>query len=511
MPRPAARRNRPVWANNSKLADQNTTNAREVDERLRSEASTTHDAGIIDGLQSINSITTYASPSKEDNCSTTGLEIRRQMRSWTPIGQAQERAIESSPMGERLATGSRPPTRARGYSSTMSLAGRRGDLSSRIPGTPAFESSILSNFRKRPRQPSILQMMQADGESSDLDDDDFLGDVSPQDESTPLDRSKRNLWLFESTPVSPLLSPSKTENGRREEVEPHSQLAVAGDSLGFSPVSGSRQNKSSVYADIHEFSEPSEPLGRASAPPMSSSPPRSPLEDVSALRMGHPPNSTVERVTESITEVAEEPSQPPVRLPTAALQQRLLPRRRRRQRKYVDATDFELQRDESENDYLHSGLDDDEPNQLPPTKTSRSRINLRTKPIPSSKRAGLANQGNEKKSRMQGPGNGRNNHLRTKASSAKRTNAGGKVTYSSHSRDVGLDKENQEIDTSSPLSSSLNSDALDSDSFRSNDTSSKKFISQELQLQAMKFAEIDRWQMEFEDVTVPASQPSSLE
>jgi hypothetical protein len=53
---------------------------------------------------------------------------------------------------------------------------------------------------------------------------------------------------------------------------------------------------------------------------------------------------------------------------------------------------------------------------------------------------------------------------------------------------------------SSPLSSALDSDAFDSDFLLEQEAPVKNYLSEELRLQALKFAEVDKWQMEFEDV-----------
>jgi len=61
-------------------------------------------------------------------------------------------------------------------------------------GTPAVETSILAlqKFKRRPRQPSILRMVQqrSDMIDTDLDDLDDLDNFDPDDESTPLNLSK---------------------------------------------------------------------------------------------------------------------------------------------------------------------------------------------------------------------------------------------------------------------------------------------------------------------------------
>ena len=507
MPRPAARRKRQARAKAPKLADQNPSQRQggenEVDSRLRHERNTKYDGDNFNDRRNNESTTTNGLQSKGNKSSVSGSsEIKRQITNHTPTRQVQDQAIESSPTGEHVVTGSRPPTRARGYSSTMSLGGLRGgDTSSRIPGTPGFESSVLSNFRKRPRQPSILQMMQADDEFSDLgDEDDFLGGISPQDESTPLDRSKGKQLLLGSSAGSPSKpsSPSMRKRRRNTVKSPEGQPppSPVEHTPSISPVPR--------LVDVHASLESSGTLGPENGFPMSSSPLPSPQSAASILSTEHSAHPRGDR-KESTTDMVGDRNPSPVRVSTATLQQKLLPRRSRRQ--HSRATDFEFHsdNDDNEDDDLAPGPDDDELNYLPPRGPAKSRSRNRG-------RGRLAVQANERKRQIRNIGEVGVENPRANTSSSKRPNDGRKFLYSS--RYAVPDKENTAVGTSpplsSPLSSPLNSDDLDSDFVLSNPTGANKFISQELRLQARKFAEIDRWEMEFEDVVPTGSQTSSL-
>jgi hypothetical protein len=61
-------------------------------------------------------------------------------------------------------------------------------------------------------------------------------------------------------------------------------------------------------------------------------------------------------------------------------------------------------------------------------------------------------------------------------------------------------RENESTEVSSPLSSALESDELDSEFDLEQELPIKAYLSEELRMQALKFAEVDKWQMEFEDV-----------
>ncbi|PYH87742.1 hypothetical protein BO71DRAFT_489332 [Aspergillus ellipticus CBS 707.79] len=303
-------------------------------EKLKSPAGTNQNFGI---------------PSQLATCAETS-ENAGKYKHQTPMAKTQEYAIDSSPMGERGATGSRPVTRARGYSSTLSVVGRKGDAGSKVPGTPAFESSILSNFRRRPRQPSILQMMQTDDGSSDLDDDVFLGGLSPEDESTPLDLSKgRSLLTGHRALPSPSF-PASSSGGLRKRKMPAEESRIpqfdAEDmehSPDISPGSSQRHSKFGVSAD-----SPRAPAAPAAPslmwePPLSSSPPLSPTRTVSM-----PTTAQSKRMNMSAERVISKN----IGLPTSALQHRLLPRRNNMQRKLLGITNPKVPDDCTHGDHF---------------------------------------------------------------------------------------------------------------------------------------------------------------
>lgn len=78
-------------------------------------------------------------------------------------------------------------------------------------------------------------------------------------------------------------------------------------------------------------------------------------------------------------------------------------------------------------------------------------------------------------------------------------------------RTMGPNKENEPVDTSplsSPLSSPPDSEESESES-TAESTLGSHFLSDELRLQAKKFADVDKWELEFEDVA-PDSQGSEV-
>lgn len=469
MPRPAVKRNRKAPQPSAK---QTANQSAPGDENL--EPANASEYPTNDGQN--------AGSASHQSDGAEALNMAQQVKNQTPTSKSHEQAIESSPMGERTATGSRPPTRARGYSSTLSLAGRKGDMSSKIPGTPAFESSILSNFRRRARQPSILQMMQTEDGSSDLDDDDFLGGLSPEDESTPLNVSRgKSLTLRHAASPSPRsLSPSSDKSRKRkrttEELQvPQSPSNVVESTPIGSPVRGIQENEAPSRTDTPKSVVSPEAFSQTMVPPMSSSAPQSPAHTALAL---------AEQASPAMLEGTRGRTDDIGHLSTAALQNKLLPRRRRRQRRLQNVSDSDLSNDDAPSD---RDDDDDELNYLPSRKPMRSRRKQRDPPNPSA-------------------------NTRTKPTKQKKPlpEPKGGVTYSSSTpRATDADKENRPDGMSSPLSSALDSDAFDSDVSISRSTEKGDFISEELRLQAKKFAEVDNWQMEFEDVTSIAGSQGS--
>lgn len=459
MPRPAARRTRPT----SKAASASTkrTAGQKANRKDDTHESTDTTNLPTDKSRDVTTASLPADDALESNNNTT-LQARNQ----TPMSKTNEHAIESSPMGERTATGSRHLTRARGYSSTLSLAGRKGDASSKVPGTPAFESSVLSNFRRRARQPSILQVMQTEGESSDLDDDDFLGGLSPQDESTPLNVSRgKSLVIRNAVSPSPQSSPPESDSSRKRKREaekiqvPQSPMGIVESTPLESQTRGTPETEPHARANTSQALKSPEVFSQTLAPPASSSAPQSPAS--TTILPASDRLSPVKEPSRQMTGDSEH-------LTTATLQNKLLPRRRQPRRKQRGTAEFEASSDDNEDE------DDDELNDPSgrPSKTQRKGVDKSR----SSSRA-KTRQGKQK------------NISKPPAKGNKNT-----------SRTVEVDKENQPADMSSPLSSAMDSDAFDSDGSVSTPKAGRKFMSEELRIQANKFAEVDKWQMDFEDV-----------
>ncbi|KAL5332846.1 hypothetical protein BJX70DRAFT_382790 [Aspergillus crustosus] len=469
MPRPAAKRNR--------LA-------------TRTIANSTNKQGANSSLNTAESRDVSRSPNRDRvgisqlAYSVDPSEVIRQLRSQTPLSKAEGLAIGSSPGTEQAATGSRPLTRARGYSSTLSIAGRKGDMSSRIPATPAFESSILSNFRRRPRQASILHMMQDEDGSSDYDDDDFLGGLSPEDESTtPLNIARGQSLVLRPAVSSPVKSPSLPSGGKSskrkriaERVETcetlQSPLNIASSAPGLPTLEPETQERE-ASVDSARLSKSPTAFSETMAPPYSS-----PIPGL-AHELSTPESARLPLCAAKPQQTrTKQPIGTTFNVPTVALQDRLLPRRRQRRVARQGASGFEVLSDSDSDEYFIAA-DDDELSYLPMKKRFQTQ---------------------------------RKRAIKYKERQSKTRGTDPTITRAYQGTpfpEINGDKENVPSNMSSPLSSALDTDELHSDLDLGQEAQVKDYLSEELRTQALKFAEVDKWQMEFEDVIISNVQETS--
>ena len=337
-------------------------------------------------------------------------------------------------------------------------------------------------------------MMQAEDGSSELDDDDFLGGLSPQDESTPLNLSRGKSLLVRQPEQSPSPSESLPSSGgsrkrkRPEEIQvPESPSErtqeIVQDSQNETPVPRERERDQESHVSERTIQAQSPAIfSQTMAPPASS-----PLRSTQGSTAGAPRSpSVVPRKVSGNTKPKD-----PSHLSTAALQDRLLPRRRQRRRKHRPADGAEGSSDESD-DGMHDAAsgDDDELSYLP----SKPRRGQSSKPKPLSHTRDKSKTNKQKQKKT------------TKSGSAAKPS--GPATYSQARKSSGVDKENEQhmsSPSSSPLSSPPDSDASDSDV---DAEPARRYMSEELRAAAKKFAEVDQWQMEFEEVSASEAQAS---
>ena len=169
--------------------------------------------------------------------------------------------------------------------------GTRPPSAVKVGATPAHETSILAlaNFKRRPRQPSLLRMVQ---QTTDVEDNDESGlsntdnldfdDFVPQDESTPINKQRTTTTEKEGANDSGAHLSSSGSRGRKRKLTP--VIQVPRSSPPYDPPSGadveSLRWPSPSLPDVlpsreevvEQTQEDSEILSQTLAPPMSSSP-----------------------------------------------------------------------------------------------------------------------------------------------------------------------------------------------------------------------------------------------
>ncbi|KAF3052810.1 hypothetical protein E8E11_004790 [Didymella keratinophila] len=240
--------------------------------------------------------------------------------------------------------------------------GTRPPSAVKVGATPAHETSILAltNFKRRPRQHSLLRMVQ---QTTDVEDNDESGlsntdnfefdDFLPQDESTPLNKQRTTTEKEGANDSGAHLS-SSGSRGRKRKLTPVVQ--VPRSSPPFDPPSGadveeSLRSPSPSLPDVlpsreevvAQTQDDSEILSQTLAPPKSSSPlreatpPRASPQQTRARRRGRAGKQTT--YNEDSAEETETPAkqkrntkakaQPGI---STAQLKGLLPRRRNRVR-----------------------------------------------------------------------------------------------------------------------------------------------------------------------------------
>lgn len=221
-----------------------------------------------------------------------------------------------------------------------------------VPATPRVGRAATirgSNFKRRPRQPSLLQLVRAQASNlPDEKEDDDLDDFHPDDESTPFFQGKSQLLLSNSSSTSPVPTASHSGSRKRKLSSPVVQVKKSqspeprASSATAPSVSSDPDTDEDLYklfpSSIHnDHPEPSLPLPRAQP-----APPSNPWSDTCA-----PPQSTSSTGTPHSPDRATQPLQrnnksernpPRVPSPTASRRplkplstaklQNLLPRRR---------------------------------------------------------------------------------------------------------------------------------------------------------------------------------------
>lgn len=213
-------------------------------------------------------------------------------------GRASSSAAKPAPTRSSLGVAQEGDTSGYGdltlssFGSDSPAHGTRPPSAIKVGATPAHEASILAltNFKRRPRQPSLLRMVQQttdveDNADSGLDDTDNFDfdDFLPHAESTPLN-TRKNLVDGEDRNDSGTQVSSSGSRGVKRKLSPVVQVPQS--SPPYDPPSGadveSGRSPSPSLPEIlptreeiiAQTQEEQEPMSETYAPPMSSSPVR---------------------------------------------------------------------------------------------------------------------------------------------------------------------------------------------------------------------------------------------
>lgn len=403
---------------------------------------------------------------------------------------------------------------------TSATKGTQVSLGSRISETPRPQPSMLgATFKKRPRQPSLLQVLQTQNDPSENLDDDELDDFHPDDESTPMIKS------MSQTNAQHASSSSRQTSGSRKRKLATPEIQVPASQTRdppSSPPSGRPQEQEDVYdlpAEEEEVRpEPTLPQPRTVqtaerqidsdtlAPPQSSSPekpkPRKTHAKPTKAATTRPPQtrrkdpSLAPPSPLSSTTTSTNPSSPvkpaPLKPLTTATLQNLLPRRRRGRPIPRSEYDIPSSSSDIELDTTALGEDEDELSFHATTTTMKMR---RKKKIPNptsmpSKRAGIKWKGKGKGKEAPAPAPEKKRISRTYTKKTT-TTAVLSSDENDDDDDVGSDVENDARNNPPRTLPPLQLDAK---------------AMHEMRRLAEKFREVDEYSLEFEDLTTGSSQ-----
>ncbi|KAL8645002.1 MAG: hypothetical protein Q9226_007491 [Calogaya cf. arnoldii] len=396
--------------------------------------------------------------------------------------------------------------------------------------TPMREHSVLAleNLKRRPRQPSILQIAQAHNAAAESENDDTLDDFNPDDESTPFQKSNPDPQLeLSSNSSRPSLS------RKRKLSTPEIQVPASQTQSQPNPSSSSSSPPPSQPDDlfdlIAEDSQPNPPLptiptgtsfpakpidSDTLAPPRSSSLPPSPRNIQSnpqpKPRTKKAPVATKSKPspalhnqpsqilpprspspTQSSPTTAPKSRSPLKPLTTSALQN-LLPRRRRR--RFVSSTNkentvFDLNTSSEIGSFDADG-DEDELNYPSATKVARKpRTGKPKKAAPQRKaskkgKMDANTKGAREQGQVQATGKGAAQRLSMTYTRKKPQN-----TSEAGNENEIIESDDDDVSGNDEQRSAGKGVYLDGKA------------RQEMKKLAAKFKEVDDWGLEFEEVT----------
>ncbi len=176
-----------------------------------------------------------------------------------------EAAKEVDQIPSSIPTDPVPKPSLTGMGSSSAVKGVPRGLGSRIGETPTRPSMLGATFKKRARQPSLLQMLQTQNDPSDNTDDDELDDFRPEDESTPM------IKTMSQSNVQHTSSSSRQTSGSRKRKLASPEVQVPA-SQSFDPPSSPPSVLPQEQEDLYDLPAEEEPQPEPQLPPPRSTP-----------------------------------------------------------------------------------------------------------------------------------------------------------------------------------------------------------------------------------------------
>ncbi|TLD32176.1 Helicase required for RNAi-mediated heterochromatin assembly 1 [Venturia nashicola] len=468
-------------------------------------------------LQELLRTSSTSKSSDERIISTPAVKATPAQRERTPMSQwdTEEDLYGLSPGGEA--------SRLRLESRRKSVQDSHSVL--KAQGTPAVETSVLAltNFKRRPRQGSIIRMVQQTSELADpeehvafdAEDDpllqgledtlDSFEDFNPENESTPLHLGKRKSDVRAGEPRT-----SSSRKRKHAQDDEEIQVPQSSPPIPSSPPARHQSpSHSSTSASLPEVVESTQKLlevdiySETMAPPQSSSEPASPVR--SQIHAEKRRKLSAQHGQENKNDGFPSPTQAKKHksrkkapsFSTAALQS-LLPKPRRKARAAKHTDDYDIPSSDDGNDAALTLQDSDDDELAHPRARRRATKILMRKVSGNRKKA--ANSVSPASTRKKTPS--------AKAIGAEPEKVKVKKMYGH----AAVEKEN---DGNVELCSDHDSDdedgdmrAVDGRKKRAGSVVPKMFKAKELQAAKKKFAEVDDFEMEFESVDLGGGSSS---
>jgi hypothetical protein len=412
---------------------------------------------------------------------------------------------------------------------TSSAVKAPGSVLRTVQPTPTRENSILGTLKPRHRQPSILQTLDQDSSSFDFEDEEeFL----PDNESTPFNRVNPQPATSTSTRPTPTSSSRKRKFG-------------ASDPLGLTESQFAQRllsSPSSVTQQRQPTPEPSLPIAPVASLRQSGRKQRESLrdeDDVMALPQSSssPALSPDKRETPvSTTKTKQQAAKPGPTMTTKELLEAAMPTKRRRTQRertrkpdtfdILADSDLEGENGEDDSNFLPRGKGGKTRRKEPPSKPSRAPW-TRGSAKPKANQAGAGKKPKPSTSHLTTisasapiltPSTASNRETKSPSQQRSTTNTlsstdaaavaardrpkpsgGSRRRKDGFTRDGG-DKENQ-------TSQELSDDVLESCE-RGSSGSEARDVGKTVPVSKGKWADIDAWDMDFEDVEVMTGSSS---